>query len=487
MAGPKTILVIDEEQELREALRRWLTEDKWTVLEADNGEEGLALIRKHRPQVVICDLLMRRCNGFRLCRHVHEDPDLEKTVKIIISSSRGYAGDRLNALQSGADEYLVKPFEQDELTNILIRLLEPEKSTFVKLWERFRTTAPAADLGPAADLSPPDETPAPTESTTQAPAPERPAEEGLRVKFWGVRGSTPTPGPTTVHYGGNTSCVEVRADGEIIVLDAGSGIRLLGHSLVREFPNQPINLTLLITHTHWDHIQGFPFFLPAYNPQNNIKIRGFEGSSESLADIFAQQMRTSYFPVTMQQMPAMPAVEELQEMKFKIGKVEVEAAFMNHPGICVGYRLNTSAGSVAFLPDNEPYQRLRGAESDSTGRITDASLAFARKQDQRLIDYIRDVDVLIIDTQYDDSEYQSKVGWGHGCLDDVVTLALMAGVKQLHLFHHDPDHDDDHITRMTQWARDLVTMHGDPLQVEAAREGVEIILQPKAAADSAQA
>ena len=166
-------------------------------------------------------------------------------------------------------------------------------------------------------------------------------------------------------------------------------------------------------------------------------------------------------------------------MEFSIGKVGVQAAFTNHPGICVGYRLNTSCGSVAFLPDNEPYQRLRGTTPNRNERITDESLEYARRQDEKMIEFIRDVDVLIIDSQYDDSEYQTKVGWGHGCLDDVVSLALMANVKQLFLFHHDPDHDDEHVSRMVGWARNLVAMHGDSLKVEAAREGEEVVVYPE--------
>lgn len=468
------VLLIDPEEDTRSILRTWLEEDGWKVLEASTGEKGLEIMLAQRPGIVICDLLMPRCNGFRLCRHAKEHPELSK-VKIIVSSSRGYAGDRQGALVAGADEYLVKPVDRGELFNVFTRLLEPDRSTFMKLWERFVT--PAAATNPQEQLDTSFPKPSGSTETSADPGmnPEKPPEP-MRVRFWGVRGSTPTPGESTKYYGGNTSCVEVRGDGEILILDAGSGIRELGKSLVREFQGRPMKLNLLISHTHWDHIQGFPFFLPAYNPANHIHIRGFEGSSESLRDILSSQMRSPYFPITMQQMPGNAVIEEIVDMRFRIGEVEVETAFMNHPGICVGYRITTSCGSVAFLPDNEPYQRLRGTHADKKYRITEESLAYAQKQDEKLIDFIRDVDVLIIDSQYDDMEYQTKIGWGHGCLDDVVTLALMAGVKKLFLFHHDPDHDDDQVRRMVQWARELVAMHGDALEVDAAREGLEIIL-----------
>jgi phosphoribosyl 1,2-cyclic phosphodiesterase len=307
-------------------------------------------------------------------------------------------------------------------------------------------------------------------------------DEPAKIRFWGVRGSIPTPGPSTVRYGGNTSCVELRADGEIVVLDAGTGIRPLGRALMAEFKNRRIDLTLLITHTHWDHIQGFPFFIPAYNPQNHLHVLGYEGSRAGLGGILSGQMESPYFPIGMKEMPGNIQVEELKDLKFAIGRVQVEAAFVNHPGICVGYRLNTSTGSVAFIPDNEPYQRLRGLPKGQAPNPAE-SLSYARAQDEKLVSFIRGVDVLIIDAQYDDAEYQQHVGWGHGCVDDVVALALAARVRQLFLFHHDPEHDDAHMDRMVEWARAMVSSQDIPLQVDAAREGTECILRPVQAAE----
>src|SRR3979411_238294 len=155
-----------------------------------------------------------------------------------------------------------------------------------------------------------------------------------QLKLWGVRGSIPVPGPATNRYGGNTSCVEVRADGEIIVLDAGTGIRALGLALQKELGPGTIKLTLLITHTHWDHIQGLPFFSPAYNSKNLIRILGYEGARAGLGTILAGQMETPFFPVSLHELQSYLAIEELKDMEFHIGKVKVQAKFANNPGIC---------------------------------------------------------------------------------------------------------------------------------------------------------
>src|SRR2546427_13247017 len=147
-----------------------------------------------------------------------------------------------------------------------------------------------------------------------------------RLKFWGVRGSIPTPGPSTVHYGGNTACVEVRADGQIIILDAGTGLRPLGLELVAEFDHQPIELTLLLTHTHWDHIQGLPFFLPVYKSRNQLRILGYEGTQHGLKNILSGQMERPFFPKELHEVPAKVRIVELQDLAFRVGPIRVQAA-----------------------------------------------------------------------------------------------------------------------------------------------------------------
>lgn len=382
--------------------------------------------------MVICDLLMPRCNGYQVCRAIRAMPELNGT-RIVVISGRGYATDRLNALEAGADEYLTKPITSDELAVVLGRLGD----------------------GPV--------------PKTGAPPTSAPNSSSIRLKFWGVRGSIASPGPGTVFYGGNTSCVEVRADGEIIVLDAGTGIRELGLSLRDEFKDRPLDVTLLLTHSHWDHIQGFPFFVPAYSPGNTVRILGYEGARQGLAATLGAQMESPYFPVGMKELPGNIHIEELRDMEFQVGAVRVKAMFVNHPGICVGYRLETSAGAIVFMPDNEPFLRMHA----KPGTADAAALQFAAEQDEKLVDFIRGAEVLVIDSQYDLEEYESHVGWGHGCVDDVADLARRAAVKQLFLFHHDPSHDDERVSRMLAHARKLV---GSAVHVEAAREGLELIL-----------
>jgi phosphoribosyl 1,2-cyclic phosphodiesterase len=278
------------------------------------------------------------------------------------------------------------------------------------------------------------------------------------IRFWGVRGSIPTPGPSTARYGGNTSCVEFRINGELIVIDAGSGIRGLGMALLGEAAGQPITLTLLNTHTHWDHIQGFPFFAPAFMKGNRIRVIGRDSAPDGLKGVFEKQMDGHRsFPVPLAALASDLSFEHIDEnggLDFQIGSIPVQAMLTNHPGGCLAYKFLTPQGSVIFLSDHE------------TGGT-----------DEPLVqEFIRDAVLLIADAQYSDEEIVSRRGWGHGCIKEVVDLSCRAGVKQLRLFHHDPTHGDDALDQLLVEAQDLVEKANSSMNVAFAREGETILL-----------
>jgi phosphoribosyl 1,2-cyclic phosphodiesterase len=299
-----------------------------------------------------------------------------------------------------------------------------------------------------------------------------------RIRFWGVRGSIPIPGPATAFFGGNTSCIELRANGHVFVLDAGSGIRGLGKALARDFAGKNLIVTLFITHTHWDHIQGFPFFVPAYDSKVTVRIMGSKGAVYSLRDALFEQMKSAFFPVSLNDMASHVSFEGLDEREIEIGDVKVRTIFANHPGLCLGFRFMTSSGDVVYMPDHESYARHEIERQKVTGEDVQQAIAFAKEQDQKVVEFWRDADVVIADAQYENSEYPSRLGWGHSCIDDTLDLSMRAGVKHLFLFHHDPDHDDEKMKAILASARAYARKAGSLMQVDAAREGEEYVLTP---------
>ena len=430
----KTLVLIDNDPLSRALLCECLTGQGWRVLEAEDGEAGFLLVDAKKPAAVICDLRTPKRNGFKVCQMIRELPELKETRVILTGVSR-FANDRDTALASGADQYLPKPIMPADLIRAL---------------DRCRDDITAKPK------------PIVTGPTT--------------VRFWGVRGSIPTPGLQTAGFGGNTSCIEVRVGEQIIILDAGSGIRALGQALMHEFKDKPLQITMLITHTHWDHIQGFPFFIPAYNPKVEVRIIGYEGAMHGLRGALFEQMQSAFFPVGLNQMASHVSFEELGDMEFEIGAVRVRSMFANHPGICLGYRLSTPRGDIVYMPDHEAYERHERERQKLAGETSKPSLNYARLQDEKVIEFIRDADVVITDTQYDAVEYPGHLGWGHTCADDAVELAIKAGVRHLFLFHHDPDHHDDKLVAMISEAEARVAKAGSSMIVSAAREGKEIIL-----------
>jgi len=286
----------------------------------------------------------------------------------------------------------------------------------------------------------------------------------LRVRFWGTRGSIPVPGPTTLRCGGNTACVEIRFNGQLLVCDTGTGIRELGISLMGEAKGKPLEGDIFITHTHWDHIQGFPFFVPAYIPKNCFRIHSAKAVGDSFEGIFRKQMGLNYFPVEVADMAAdlrfLHAAGDLE-----VGEVKVRTIFTNHPGVNVAYRFDIPDGrSVTYLTDHEKYQAF-SPESE-----------LAIRQDEQIAEFCRGTDLLIADSQYTDEEYQMKRGWGHSRWKDSVQLAKDAGVKRLALFHHDPLRDDKAVEGIVEKSRALAGELKGDFEVDAAREGKEVEL-----------
>jgi phosphoribosyl 1,2-cyclic phosphodiesterase/CheY-like chemotaxis protein len=431
----KTLVLIDNDPLSRALLSQCLTGQGWRVLEAEDGESGLALVEANRPAAVVCDLRTPKRNGFKVCRMIRELPELKETRVVLTGVSR-FTNDRDTAFATGANEYLSKPIIPAELLTALTHCRD----------ELVEDKPKPVVTGP------------------------------VKVRFWGVRGSIPTPGIQTAMFGGNTSCVEVRAGDQVIILDAGSGIRALGQQLMREFKGKSLDITMLVSHTHWDHIQGFPFFIPAYNPKVNVRIVGYEGAIHGLRGALFEQMQSAFFPVGLNQMASHVTFEELSEMEFELGAVKVRATFANHPGICLGYRLTTAEGDIVYMPDHEAYERPEAERQKVSGERSTPSLEYARLQDEKVIEFMRDTDIVITDSQYDAVEYPTRLGWGHTCADDAVELAMKAGVKHLFLFHHDPDHHDEKMVAMIAAAEARVVQAGSPMIVSAAREGAEIEL-----------
>jgi CheY-like chemotaxis protein/phosphoribosyl 1,2-cyclic phosphodiesterase len=280
----------------------------------------------------------------------------------------------------------------------------------------------------------------------------------MRIRFWGTRGSLAKPGPSTIRYGGNTSCVEVRAaDGTLIILDCGTGAHELGRSLVAS-GERPIRGNLLLTHTHWDHIQGFPFFAPLFIPGNEWDVYAPRGLGRRVEDTLAGQMEYAYFPVTLDQLDATIRYHELAEGAFDLGAVRVTSRYLNHPGLALGYRLEAGGVAMVYATDHEPHSRHQPAVAEP------AQVMPVHHEDQRHVEFLAGADLVIHDAQYTLEEYPSKLSWGHSPIE----------LKRLALFHHDPLRDDAALDRLVEICRQRAAAHG--LDIFAAAEGQMIEL-----------
>jgi phosphoribosyl 1,2-cyclic phosphodiesterase len=286
----------------------------------------------------------------------------------------------------------------------------------------------------------------------------RKVNKEMRIKIWGCRGSIPSPGSDTSVYGGNTTCIEVRPDdGSLIIIDAGTGIRCLGNVLLEE--KGPSKIHLLITHAHWDHLQGFPFFVPAYVPENSIVVRGGPLARKSLQRFLAHQLDPPYFPVPFKQLGATFDFEQQDGNPLSIGGVTIIPVALKHPNGGYGYKFVEGDKVFVFLTDNE-------LGFDHPGGLSDSEYA----------EHCRQADLLIHDGQYTEEEYRLTRGWGHSTFQAVTDLGIAADVKGLGIFHHDPRHLDRELDRYIEQCRRRIARRRSRVECFGIKEGMEIIL-----------
>ncbi len=305
----------------------------------------------------------------------------------------------------------------------------------------------------------------------------------MKVKLWGVRGSIPCPGPETVKYGGNTACIEIRFDNDrLIIIDAGSGIRNLGNYMMQhDLPKGPMKTEIFMTHTHWDHIMGFPFFTPIYIPGTKLEIYGpVTYEDEGLDTIMGGQLRYRYFPITQAELSADIRYHQLKECVMDLGDgIKLTTKYLNHPILCLGYRFEHKGKIFCTAYDTEPFRNLFPTDPDAPGYDESAALEgeeIAGEENQKIRNFFKGADLLIHDSQYTQKEYlPAKLGWGHSSFEHTINTAHKAGVKKLLLFHHDIMRTDSQLHALESFFS-RKTKGKTPMEIAMAKEGMEIVL-----------
>lgn len=433
------VLVADDVESLARLMKYLLVQKGYEVEVAEDGEQCLEMIRSFKPDLVILDIMMPRLHGLDALKKIKANPET-KGAGVIICSSKSYKPDQEQAKELGIFDFIVKPFQREDF----LRKVENYFSGFSSV------------IGSGPEVEPEKEVPAEDKFF--------PKIESSRSRYhlWGTRGSIPVSGQRYLHHGGNTSCISFEAGEEIIIFDAGTGIRELGAILAKQKPRK---LNIFIGHTHWDHIQGFPFFAPAYIPGFEIMIYGASGFGKELKSIIKGQLDKDYFPVQMEDMRAAIEFRHLSESPLEIGDFKIYWTFTHHPGATLGFKIEIENQKIAYISDNEFLKGYLG----HPGKITARSEILVPYQ--KLVDFLADADMLIGEAQYTNEEYQHKIGWGHSSLSNACVLAKLAGIRKWIVVHHDPAYDDDFLQDKMNLHRQILKELGHTVELYDGFDG----------------
>jgi CheY-like chemotaxis protein len=411
MDNKMRFLVIDDSKTILMTYTLLLQQAGHEVTALSTTNEALEAITKFQPDCVICDLMLPGMDGIELFQKVRDNKAIKQPAFIVISAKQ-FEYDRRRAMEAGVDAYMTKPINNE---------------TFVD-----EITGHVAGK--------------------------------MTIHFWGVRGTLTVAGAKSVRYGGNTNCIVLNiANKQNFIFDAGSGIKELSNYLLKQ-GKFPYKAKIFISHPHYDHINGIPFFVPLYMKGNEFEFLGADQGSIKLEEYLSKHMDSVFFPVTMDEFQSTVKFHSLTEETLMIDDIRVDTMLLNHPGRCLGYRVEYKGTIFCYITDNELY-------------LKDDKQRYNAEEEDRLIRFVRNADVLIIDSTYTDKEYPRKVGWGHSPLSNVVDVADRAQVKLLCLHHHDPDQNDDDIDAKLAQAQALLAERKSKTKCIAPHEGDELVIE----------
>jgi len=434
----RRVLIVDDSEDHVALVRHLLNGEGYSVEVARTGPEGLELIRSSEPSLVILDVMLPGLNGVQLLQMLREDAST-RTVPVIVCSAKDYRPELKLAGELGAVDFITKPIIPEDFRRRIDKFFEDGKVV-----PHPRTEPNAKPLESSEVYTP------------------RLVYPETYLRFWGTRGSLPVSGRPYVVHGGDTSCMELRVGDDLLVFDAGTGIRSLGVELLK---HKPRRLHLFIGHTHWDHIQGFPFFTPAYIPNFEVHMYGAPGFGKDLRAIISGQQDRDYFPIQFEDMRAKFDVHVLDEKPIRIGDAEVSWHYVHHPGAAVGFRVRIHDKVIAYISDNEFAKGWLG----NPGTLQSGHPVVVSSE--ALISFVRDVDVLVHEAQYTNEEYPTKIGWGHSSLSNACALAKLGNVKRWIVTHHDPAHTDEHLASKLLLTRQVLAEVGHKIEVVHAYDG----------------
>ena len=398
------IFIVDDDAFMITLQSRILESAGHSVQASEISKDVLNRIAAFEPDCVIVDIMMPEVDGLTLLREIRQRASLQD-VKIVIVSGKPFEHDRQRAFELGADAFITKPIDVSTFAPIIEKLVAGQ----------------------------------------------------ISLDFWGVRGTLPVPGASSVRYGGNTSCVSLEfPSGQFFIFDAGTGIKRLGDHLMAQ-GRKRITAKIFISHPHFDHINALPFFVPLYVQGNDFEIVGAKHAEKDMRALVSAQMEDVFFPITMREFGAHVYFRDVTEGEFDISGISVRARLLSHPGHCLGYRVDYQGRSFCYITDNEMFP--------------DWTPYYNAHYFEQLTKFIAGTDVLITDSTYTDDEYRSKVTWGHSCLSEVARLAAHAKVENLYLFHHDPGQSDDDIDEKLIVTRRLLEERGSDTECFAPKEG----------------